>query len=46
MAYRWEPVGDNRYEICDRKTGETKWTATRADLVFGSQSILRAYAEV
>ncbi|MFN7091221.1 MAG: hypothetical protein ACK4P4_11770, partial [Allorhizobium sp.] len=32
--------------ICDRKTGEKKFTATRADLVFGSNSVLRAYAEV
>ena len=46
MAYTWKPVGDNLYEICDRKTGQTKWTATRIDLVFGSNSILRAYAEV
>ncbi|MDX1572959.1 MAG: hypothetical protein R3341_02965, partial [Methylophaga sp.] len=33
-------------EICDRKTGEVKWTATRVDLVFGSNSVLRSYAEV
>ncbi len=46
MSYRWEPKGSNLYEICDRKTGETKWTATRVDLVFGSNSILRSYAEV
>lgn len=46
MANCWEPKGNNLYEICDRKTGEVKWTATRADLVFGSNSILRAYAEV
>jgi catalase-peroxidase len=46
MAYRWEPVGNNLYEIRDRKTGDVKWTATRVDLVFGSNSILRAYAEV
>ncbi|MCG6939635.1 MAG: catalase/peroxidase HPI [Thiohalocapsa sp.] len=46
MAYRWEPAGDNLYEIRDRKTGELKWTATRVDLVFGSNAILRAYAEV
>jgi catalase-peroxidase len=46
MAYRWEPAGNNLYEICDHKTGEVKWTATRVDLVFGSNSILRAYAEV
>ncbi len=46
MAYRWEPVGKNLYEIRDRATGKTVWTATRVDLVFGSNSILRAYAEV
>jgi len=46
MAYRWQPTGDNQYEIRDRKTDEVKWTATRVDLVFGSNSILRAYAEV
>jgi catalase-peroxidase len=40
------PVASNLYEIKLRKSGETKWTATRADLVFGSNSILRAYAEV
>jgi catalase-peroxidase len=34
------------YEIQERKSGETKWTATRVDLVFGSNSILRAIAEV
>ena len=46
MAYTWVPTGTNLYEIRDRKTGGVKWTATRADLVFGSNSILRAYAEV
>jgi catalase-peroxidase len=46
MKYSWKPVGNNLYEICDRKTGAVKWTATRVDLVFGSNSILRAYAEV
>jgi catalase-peroxidase len=46
MSYRWMPAGDNLYEIRDRKTDEVKWTATRVDLVFGSNSILRAYAEV
>ena len=45
MAYKWVPKGET-YEIQDRKTGATKWTATRVDLVFGSNSILRAYAEV
>jgi catalase-peroxidase len=46
MAHTWKPVGENQYEIRDRKTGEVKWTATRVDLVFGSNSILRSYAEV
>ena len=46
MAYRWEPAGDNLYEVRDRASGEVKWTATRVDLVFGSNAILRAYAEV
>jgi catalase-peroxidase len=46
MAYTWKPAGKNLYEIRDRKSGEVKWTATRVDLVFGSNSILRAYAEV
>jgi catalase-peroxidase len=46
MEYTWQPVSDNLYNIVDRKTGKTRWTATRVDLVFGSNSILRAYAEV
>ncbi len=46
MAYTWVPTGKNSYDIRDRKSGATKWTATRVDLVFGSNSILRAYAEV
>lgn len=46
MNYKWEPKGENLYEIIDRKTGVTRFTATRVDLVFGSNSILRAYAEV
>ena len=46
MSYTWHPVCENGYEIRDRKSGATKWTATRVDLVFGSNSILRAYAEV
>jgi catalase-peroxidase len=46
MAYSWKPAGKNLYDIIDRKTGAKKWTATRVDLVFGSNSILRAYAEV
>ena len=46
MANSWKPVGDNLYNIVDRKSGATKFTATRVDLVFGSNSILRSYAEV
>ena len=46
MNYQWKPAGENLYQIVDRKSGATKWTATRVDLVFGSNSILRAYAEV
>ncbi|TVQ36411.1 MAG: catalase/peroxidase HPI [Geminicoccaceae bacterium] len=46
MAYKWVPNGKNLYEIRDRKTDQVKWTATRVDLVFGSNSVLRAYAEV
>ncbi|MGO3057224.1 catalase/peroxidase HPI [Halomonas sp. AOP43-A1-21] len=45
MANTWHPAGDH-YEIRDRQTGQVKWTATRVDLVFGSNSILRAYAEI
>lgn len=46
MANTWVPVSKNTYEIRDRKSGIPHWTATRTDLVFGSNSILRAYAEV
>ncbi len=46
MAYSWVPAKDGVYEIRDRKSGAVKWTATRVDLVFGSNSILRSYAEV
>jgi catalase-peroxidase len=48
MAYSWHPVDGKTgtYEIRDRKTGAVKWTATSSDLVFGSNSVLRAYAEV
>ncbi|SOD90265.1 catalase/peroxidase HPI [Caenispirillum bisanense] len=46
MANTWVPTGRNLYEVRDRKTGATKWTATRVDLVFGSNAILRAYAEL
>lgn len=46
MNYTWQPVGDNLYEVRERKSGKVKWTATRVDLIFGSNSILRAYSEV
>ena len=46
MAYTWKPTGTNLYEIRDRKTDAARWTATRVDLVFGSNSVLRSYAEV
>lgn len=46
MNFKWEPVAENLYNIVDRKSGATKFTATRVDLVFGSNSILRSYAEV
>jgi catalase-peroxidase len=46
MSYAWKPTGRNSYALVDRATGQTRYTATRADLVFGSNSILRAYAEV
>jgi catalase-peroxidase len=46
MTYVWEPAGMNLYNIRNRNTGQVTWTATRADLVFGSNSILRAYSEV
>ncbi|PKG77658.1 catalase/peroxidase HPI [Shewanella sp. Actino-trap-3] len=46
MSYNWKPAGNNLYHIIDRKTGKMKWSATRVDLVFGSNSILRSYVEV
>ena len=47
MLFRsWHPAGNGTYELRCRKTGAVKWTASRIDLVFGSNSILRAYAEV
>ena len=46
MAYSWKPTGKNSYDIVDRVSGQKKWTATRVDLVFGSNSVLRAIAEV
>lgn len=46
MSFSWKPTGRNSYDIVDRASGATRFTATRVDLVFGSNSILRAYAEV
>ena len=46
MKYMWKPTGKNSYNIIDRKSNKTKFTATRVDLVFGSNSVLRSYAEV
>jgi len=46
MNYAWKPVSENLYHIVERKTGKTRWTATRVDLVLGSNSILRSYTEV
>lgn len=46
MAYQWVPAGNNLYELRERSSGQLKWTATRVDLVFGSNSVLRACAEV
>ena len=46
MGFKWVPSGNGTYDIQDRTSGDTRFTATRVDLVFGSNSILRAYAEV
>jgi len=46
MSNVWKPTGRNSYDIRDRQTNALKWTATRVDLVFGSNAVLRAYAEV
>ena len=46
MNFTWKPLGKDLYEIVERKTKKTKFTATRVDLVFGSNSVLRSYAEV
>ncbi|MDP1975059.1 MAG: peroxidase family protein, partial [Alphaproteobacteria bacterium] len=46
MKYTWKPTGQDLYAVVERTSGKTKWTATRVDLVFGSNSILRSYAEV
>ncbi len=45
MSNSWKPTGRNSYDIVDRNSGAIKWTATRVDLVFGSNSVLRSYAE-
>lgn len=45
MNYQWVPTGANTFKIVDRKSGNTRWTATRIDLIFGSNSVLRSYAE-
>ncbi|MCF6766675.1 catalase/peroxidase HPI [Thiotrichales bacterium 19S3-7] len=46
MSFIWKEIKHNLYAICNRQTGEVKWTATRIDLIFGSNSILRSYAEL
>ena len=46
MGTEWTAASDGTFEGHDRKTGKVKWTATRVDLVFGSNSQLRAFAEV
>ena len=46
MNNKWEVVSENSYNVVDRKSGKVKWSATSVDLVFGSNSILRSYAEV
>lgn len=46
MGNTWKPAGNNLYTIRDRQTDTVKWTASRIDLVFGSNSLLRSYAEV
>src|SRR5213078_1487695 len=46
MSTEWKAAGDNMYEGRDRATGNVKWTATAVDLIFGSNSQLRALAEV
>jgi catalase-peroxidase len=46
MSFSWEPAGENLYNLRNRATGEVVYTATRVDLVFGSNSVLRSYAEV
>jgi catalase-peroxidase len=45
MGNEWKSIANDIYEVRDRKTGDVKWTATRVDLIFGSNSVLRSYAE-
>jgi catalase-peroxidase len=46
MSYEWKPIENNVYEICERQSGNVKWTASRVDLIFGSNSVLRSYSEL
>lgn len=46
MSFTWKPVAENLYHICNRSNGEVRFTATRVDLIFGSNSILRSYVEL
>lgn len=46
MNNQWKPAGDGTYEVRDRANGKVKWTASRVDLIFGSNSVLRSYAEL
>ena len=46
MQFSWKPLNDGSYAIVERDSGEQKWSASRIDLVFGANSILRSYAEV
>ena len=46
MNNKWTIVGENKYELRDRHSNDLKWTASSVDLVFGSNSILRSYAEL
>ncbi|MBB71642.1 MAG: catalase/peroxidase HPI [Legionellales bacterium] len=46
MRYEWVPAEKGLYHVRDRQSGQVKWTATRVDLVFGSNTVLRSYAEL
>ena len=46
MQFTWKPLNDGSYAIVERDSGKQKWSASRIDLVFGANSILRSYAEV